>query len=239
MQPLQIICSDDQLIDAAKACSQLLSIPILSSPSEDSYLCFKEGEITFISPQQLSFQHSFNNNNFERRAQAQNQHLLKAFKDKKKPIRHILDATAGWCRDSFILANNNFQVTATEQSALLYFLVQFSLNNYLKTNSLNLELQHSNAFDLLTLSKTSFQAIYLDPMFPNSHNQAKNKKEIQVLQHVTKNIEIETLFELALKKATQRVVVKRPLQSDYLAQLKPHFQYKGKTIRFDIYQQFN
>lgn len=229
------------MLTEAHFCSQLLSIPIHKSASNNHYLLFDDGCISIYSlekKQTLHYGHNFETHAIQRRTQTQDQHLLKAFNDKQKSIKTILDVTAGWCRDSFILAQNNYHVAAIEQSELIYYLSYFSLKKYLKQHQLNLELHHANAFNHLQQLNILPDAIYLDPMFPSSKQQAKNKKEIQLLQAVTSNVDIEQLFDLSLKKATQRVVVKRPLHSDFLNHLKPNFQFKGKTIRFDIYQCF-
>ncbi len=239
MLPKEIICCDENMLATAQACSDLLNIPIHHTRTEDQFLDFSNGVISLSSTdnkQLLTFTHSFDSSSLRRRIQAQDQHLLKAFKDKQKPIVSILDLTAGWCRDSFILANNNWQVTAVEQSTLIHFLTQFSLQRYSLNSHVPLSLIRQNSFAYLTTLKTSPDAIYIDPMFPSGNHPAKNKKEIQLLQAVTENIQINELFELALDTAKQRVVVKRPLHSEFLNARKPSFQYTGKTIRFDVYQ---
>ena len=241
MLPKEIICNDPSMLEEAQVCSQFLSIPIHNMPSKDQYLNFEDGQISIISlakKQSLSYRHSFKTHAIQRRIQTQDQHLLKAFNDKHKAINSILDITAGWCRDSFILAQNNYQVTAIEQSDLIYYLSNHSLIGYLAHNYLTLELHHANALHYLQKLSSLPDAIYLDPMFPSHKHQAKNKKEIQLLQSITQNVEMESLFALSLKKAKQRIVVKRPLHSEFLNNLKPDFQFKGKTIRFDIYQCF-
>ncbi len=239
MLPQEVICLSDDMLEHARQCSAFLSIPLHSKATRACYLCFDKQRISIIhkeNKQRTVFTHSFDNHTIKRRVQTQNQHLLKAFKDKKYPISHILDVTAGWCRDSFILAQNQYTVTAIEQSPLVYYLTRFSLNKYAKNQPLSLHLFHNNALNYLTRLCVMPHAIYLDPMFPDSKHQAKNKKDIQVLQSVTHNIDMDKLFQYSLNTATRRVVVKRPLHSPFLCQKKPCFQFKGKTIRFDVYQ---
>lgn len=77
--------------------------------------------------------------------------------------------------------------------------------------------------------------IYLDPMFPSHKSSAKPAKEMQILQRLTDNRGIESVFELALAKAQKRVVVKRPAKAGNLAGIKPDIVYREKTIRFDVY----
>lgn len=243
MFPKEIICSDPLMIKEAQKCSQFLSIPIHDIATEEQYLKFAHFSIDLITlknKQSLSYCHNFEAPAIQRRLQTQEQHLLKAFNDKQKAISRILDVTAGWCRDSFILAHNNFRVSAVEQSDLIYYLSQFSLSHYLTRHQLSLKLHHANAMDYLKNLNDLPDAIYLDPMFPSAKNRAKNraknKKELQLLQEITQNVAMDKLFELSLNKARQRVVVKRPLHGEFLNNLKPNFQFKAKAIRFDIYQ---
>jgi 16S rRNA (guanine1516-N2)-methyltransferase len=42
-------------------------------------------------------------------------------------------------------------------------------------------------------------------------------------------------LELALTKAVKRVVVKRPKLAPFLANQKPSFEVKSKTLRYDVY----
>lgn len=239
MLPTAIIIKQQDMLASAVQCSKQLNIPITETTEDTCYLEFNHSKISIIQrrdKQTLCFTHDFTANNVNRRLQSQNQHLLKAFKDKQKAITSVCDLTAGWCRDSFILAKNGYHITAVEQSPIIHFITQFSLQNLAKDDTTTLKLIHANSFDYLSTVDKKPQAIYLDPMFPTQQHQAKNKKEIQLLQNITQNTQIDDLFQLALKQAQQRVVIKRPLHSEFLSQTKPSFQYTGKTIRFDVYQ---
>lgn len=234
----EIIVSDLSLMPLAQECSLILHIPVVETVQASCYLEINSKGVRLHNTDlHLSYQHSFLNANMQQRGQTKNQHILRAFKSKKQPIQSILDATAGWCRDSFILASNGFTVTALEQSPLVYSLNKIALA--LHNHPLEINLYFGNAMHFLTATNAVFDAIYLDPMFPQQRHRAKNKKELQILQNITKNNDINTLFEYSLQKAKQRTVVKRPIHAGYLGDLKPNFQYLGKTIRFDVYQQFN
>lgn len=236
----EIVVCDESLSDKALEYSHLLQLPIASAPHYDCYITLSnEGIYIHNTKLKLSYLHSFLSTKIQQRGIAQNQHLLKAFRNKQQSITTILDVTAGWCRDSFILASNGFNVTAVEQSPVVYCLNQYAVEQYLQVQSLNLTLHLSNALHFLQRLDKPFDAVYLDPMFPQHKNQAKNKKELQVLQSLTQNSDIDALFQLSLQKAGQRTVVKRPLHAEFLSNKKPDFQYLGKTIRFDVYQQFN
>lgn len=76
--------------------------------------------------------------------------------------------------------------------------------------------------------------IYLDPMHPTRQKSALVKKEMQVLQElVAYDEDVLALLQLAMSKATQRVVVKWPQRQPPL--MPPKRSISGKTVRFDIF----
>lgn len=93
----------------------------------------------------------------------------------------------------------------------------------------------------LTESSTSLlpgkpDVIYLDPMFPARTKSAAVKKKFQLihlLEHPCENE--EELLEAAIAFKPHKVVVKRMLKGPYLANKKPSYSLKGKSIRYDCY----
>lgn len=190
----------------------------------------------------LYFHHSFVSGPLARRARQSNQALLKACNNKSRNIRSVLDLTAGWGADSLSLACHGQQLTLLEQNALVFALLDCSLECLAKSPpgaelARRMQLENSEASAYLhALDKTQeFDCIYLDPMFPLHKSSAKPAKEMQILQALTSNKEIESSFDLALQKARKRVVVKRPARAANLTPGKPDIVYREKTIRFDVY----
>ncbi len=190
----------------------------------------------------LIFNHSFTDQKlFYQRITASNQALLKACSNKRHNIHMILDLTAGWGIDSFILAQHGKQVTMLEQNPLIHSVISRSLLNASKisrtrTATQRIVFELGNSLDYLqNLDRNKYDCIYLDPMFPEHKSNAKPGKEMQLLQKLTKNLDIDACFELALQKAGKRVVVKRPVKATPITLLKPDLNYREKTIRFDIY----
>lgn len=189
----------------------------------------------------IRFQHSFVEGDLVRRAKQSNQGILKACSNRKKNVSRILDLTGGWGQDSLILASHDKQVTLIEKHEVVFEVVEHSLR-VLKEKQPesrlldNLNLVCSNAVDYLEQTYTAeFDCIYLDPMFPSHKSGAKPSKSLQLLQQLTNNEDIDSTFELALRKAGNRVVVKRPLKAPTLSTLEPDLCIREKTIRFDIY----
>ena len=72
-------------------------------------------------------------------------------------------------------------------------------------------------------------------MFENM-GKSKAKREVQALRDLTiQSNEKELLLEVALKKAKDRVVVKRHKKVKNLAGIKPTFSLTGRVVRYDIY----
>ncbi len=199
--------------------------------------------VTWSSPDEtLSFDHSYSRANNFKRISAKNQALLKACSNRQGNIHTILDLTGGWGIDSFTLAFHGKQVTLLEQSQQVYSVLSKSLvcalnqkhtsNAARQIKSLNI-----NSLDYLSAleNHSYYDCIYLDPMFPVHKSTAKPGKEMQILQKLASNIDINACFEVALTRARNRVVVKRPAKADSISDRKPDMAYREKTIRFDVY----
>ncbi len=206
----------------------------LKISDEDIALC---GE---LQGQQACFQHSLSDPRLLRRAQQKNQALLKACNNKKRNIKNVVDLTAGWGKDSLMLASHGQRIIMLEQNLLIYqcmhYLLELARYAHPQQCYQQMSIIHDNSLDYLAGKDKGFaDCLYIDPMFPSHKSSAKPSKDLQILQRLTTNIEIEGLFEQALEKAGTRVVVKRPLHAATLSDLKPDITYKEKTIRFDVY----
>lgn len=158
----------------------------------------------------------------------------------------ILDATAGFGRDAFVLASMGAKVLMLERSPILVALLRDGLLRLENTiinpkdglfNIVNnLSLVYSEALSYISNLKDSDfpDVIYLDPMHPARKKSALVKKEMQLLQNILGTDEnFKDLLINSISKAKQRVVVKWPQKLQPL--IKPHYSIPGKTIRFDIF----
>ncbi len=193
-----------------------------------------------INQQDICYQHTFIDPKLINRAKQKNQALLRACNNKKKTIHTILDLTAGWGKDSFMLASQGHQVQMVEQNRLLAACLQYLITIAVKEDDYSacqrLQIIRDNSLSFLEHNDAPIaDCIYLDPMFPAHKSSAKPSKDLQILQLLTENLSIEETFHLAQKLAGQRVVVKRPLHAPNLMDRKADIVYKEKTIRFDVY----
>ncbi len=190
----------------------------------------------------LEFRHSFLSGPVARRARQSKQALLRACRDRGRTIESVLDLTAGWGADALVLASHGFHVDLVERDALLHAVVAYGIeclaadpeNAAIATR---MRSHHADSRDYLeSLGPTRrVDCIYLDPMFPPHKSGARPGKEMQLLRLLTDNADIEACFELALARARNRVVVKRPAKASTLTARKPDIVYREKTVRFDVY----
>jgi len=174
------------------------------------------------------------------------QALAKAIGLKKGKNPTVLDATAGLAKDAFVLAGLGCSVCMLERSEILVTLVQDAMQRARAhpeiANIIQSRLTMVNVDAITYLRNLSildtFQVIYMDPMYPapERKNNALVKKEMRMLRAlVGDDADVNDLFQLALKKAVQRVVVKRPKYADSLVGAVPSFYIESKNTRFDVY----
>ncbi|NOR52038.1 MAG: 16S rRNA methyltransferase [Gammaproteobacteria bacterium] len=154
----------------------------------------------------------------------------------------VIDATAGWGRDAFLLASLGCRVTMIERSPIVAALLEDGLKRAQADPEIGdmvtdcLKLVSADAVDWLSHCVIKPDVIYLDPMFPHRVKTAQVKKESFYLQQLLgPATDGDELLEAALVVAQKRVVVKRPKQAPLLAGKKPTHSYTTKGHRFDAY----
>ncbi len=173
--------------------------------------------------------------------------LRKAVLGQLKPNKdkiHILDATAGLAKDSLLFAAWGCQVTACEQSHLIYTLVASALKtaqlldpDFSKITE-HLKILNMNAIDWMRANPQSVDVVYLDPMFPDTGNTALPSKEMQMMRLLLEDQEQqeEQLFLHAVQATRKRVVVKRHAHAPAITDSLPvTHSFEGKSSRFDLY----
>lgn len=185
----------------------------------------------------------FVSNKLTRRiASMSNQGLFKAC----KPVAglEIVDATAGFGKDSALLAYAGAKVVMLERNPVVAALladglerlnkISFDDDEY-KFNSLgSLQLRHVDAKDYLLTINSAPDLIYIDPMHPVRKKSALVKREMQVLQKLFgSDLDAEALISSAIAVAKFKVVVKWPQTLRPL--VTPSYSINGKTVRFDVY----
>lgn len=162
---------------------------------------------------------------------------LKIFRKKYSRPMKVLDLTAGLGRDAFHMAQLGCEVVSLERNGVLAEALQKVWERHKGEEKLSFV--HAEAKDyLLRINDTDMpDVIYYDPMFPEKKKSALAGKESQLLQLLAghgASPEEPEILNLALAKASLRVVVKRPPTAPVIS-VEPQMAIKGKAIRFDIY----
>jgi 16S rRNA (guanine1516-N2)-methyltransferase len=181
-----------------------------------------------------------------RRRSGHNELLGRAVGASGKRHLHVLDATAGLGRDSFVLADMGCMVTLCERepviAAMLAQGLQVALaagDDWLCQVVQRMSLIPGDARNPGATQPVTADVIYLDPMFPERDKSAAVKKEMALFQALLEGGDWEQdsreLLLWALAQDVARVVVKRPSRAPYLAGLKPSHSITGKAVRFDVH----
>lgn len=260
------------IIDSAEYKSQLknlpkdLDLPLLSSVDADKYpeaakMQFKNGQWCIQLPASKTLVSvDFADVRIAARSQSlalNKEYIVRAVLGRKKhqqPLR-VLDATAGFGQDSYLLAAAGCQVILIEHIPLLaYLLKQAVLRAANEANQLNTDAAKRMKVingDSIALMQHWTDArpdvIYLDPMYAHPKDEqgkglkkaAAVKKNMVFLQYLTRQQDAglygEGMIEAALALAASKVVVKRAPGAQWLGDIKPGSEISGKSARFDIY----
>ncbi len=171
------------------------------------------------------------------------QDIIKACGIKKGMRPSILDATAGLGRDGFVLAGTGCKVTMVERNPIIALLLEDGIRRALAAPetadaAANISAHNMDSTEFINSINDPDrpEVIYLDPMYPHRTKSSLVKKEMRALRDVVgDDFDSDGLLIAALKKASKRVVVKRPKGAEYLADKKPSMSFDGKSTRFDVY----
>ncbi len=171
------------------------------------------------------------------------QPLAKAIGLKKGAMPSVIDATAGFGRDAFVLANLGCHITLIERQPLIATLLEDGLHRAKSNNEISdvitlMQLIKSDASSYLSeLSNNLWpDVIYMDPMYPSRDKSALVKKDMRLLHQLSgPDMDSEQLLTIAKKRAKKRVVVKRPKSAPWIGNQKPNTHTESKNTRYDIY----
>ena len=169
---------------------------------------------------------------------SKNQPLAKAV---GRDATHIVDSTAGFGHDAFLLACMGYTVTAFERNPFIHLMLNDALTRaqeHPETRSIigdRLRIEHGDSRSILDQLEPAPDTIYLDPMFESGRSRsALPKKPAQILRNIVgEDVDSIDLFETARRSAT-RVVVKRTDGDPPLVDAPTH-SIKGKIVRYDVY----
>lgn len=252
MQPKSLcMCSlrvsDPSLTPQGQKLAQALGLPFVSDSSDMLQLVLTPLRLELSAPKiggPISIDFVSGKNAHRRQfGGGRGQPFARAIGLKKGQNPSIIDATAGFGRDAFVLASLGCQVTLLEQNTLLVALLQNALQRAYDDDDIlpivsRMQVHATESIDFLTaLDPTQHpDVIYLDPMYPDREKAALVKKDMQLLhQLVGEDTQSTALLRVALQKACKRVVVKRPKNAGFVAGHRPNVSISSKNTRYDIY----
>lgn len=152
-----------------------------------------------------------------------------------KSTRTVIDATAGWGGDMFLMWLMGYDVTAVERSPVVGALLLDGLDRLERHDPGPaypvVEVTEAGEF----LARHNADCVYLDPMFgPRKKPSSLGKRPLRLLRELVGNDDDRgLLFDAAWQAASRRVVVKRPNYADPWR--TPDQSFSGKIMTYDLY----
>lgn len=226
--------------DMAEAFARRIGAEISEKPGPKLTILFHAKGVS-LTGYGLSYQGDFENM-LHRVTNGRLQHemLVRAAKS-DRPGRKAIDATAGMGEDAFLLAAQGYEVTLFEQNPVIAVLLKDALRRakkhpVLKDIASRMNLVQDNSVEGMSKLLDPVDVIYLDPMFPARQKSSLINKKLQLIQKLEPPCSEETdLFDAAISASPSKIIVKRPLKSEFLAGRKPSYTLNGKAIRYDCY----
>ena len=156
--------------------------------------------------------------------------------------RHVVDATAGWGQDGFMLMMQGYRVVMVERNPLMALLLTDALQRLAKSDLLNRPgfflptLLTGEAQQLVEHALQDVDCVYLDPMFPPKRKKsAIPNKRMQLLQHLLgADDDAAALLQQLIDSGYRRIAVKRPNYANPLVP-DPSESFKTKLVHYDVY----
>ncbi len=150
----------------------------------------------------------------------------------------VIDATAGWGEDAWLLASAGCGVTAVERDPVVAALLEDGFRRASAGAArVGGRLRVVRADAVSYLAGHEADVVYLDPMFAPGRKTAERKR-MRVLRWLVGEASAEqeaALLSAARGAARRRVVVKRPRRAGALAGVEPTATHAGRSVRYDVY----
>lgn len=190
------------------------------------------------------------------------QPLARAVEAKPGHTPLVCDATGGLGQDAFVFASLGCNVVILERSRIIFALLHDALqramsDHHVREIAEKMTVHHLDSRDLPGCWPAGNRPaiVYLDPMYPHNNKSAAAKKGMQTLQRLlaleqpdqgkaadkmqtasdSVQTDEESLLFSALRTATRRVAVKRPLKAPALSGATPVGSIKSTNTRYDLY----
>jgi len=156
------------------------------------------------------------------------------------PRPRVMDVTAGLGEDAWLLAAAGCKLVAVERHPVIHALLADGLRRAAAeapetAARITLRPPQDAQAALGEPANPAAGVVLIDPMFPGPRKTAE-RKAMAVLRWLAGNDpDADNLLGPALKRATRRVVVKRPRAAPPLNGKPPTVTHGGRGLRFDVY----
>ncbi len=155
----------------------------------------------------------------------------------------VLDLTAGWGADAFVLAALGCAVTLVERHPVVAALLGDGLARAAAAPAtaaiaarMRLHRCTAQSFLARLAPEAAPEVVYLDPMYPPSGKSAASRKELRLLRRLAGPAGEEPELLRSARAATRgRVVVKRPRRAAPYGDCRPDSHVESANTRYDIY----
>lgn len=242
---LSVSTDAPELTTSAKALANALTLPFLPLNEQQIQLVITERRIEIRAPElgnPIFIDFTAGKNAHRRQfGGGRGQPLAKAIGLKKGATPTIIDATAGFGRDAFVLANLGCQITLIERNPFIATLLKDAIERAALDDDIGEIIKrmtaiNQDAIEYLSQLSSCPDVIYMDPMYPTRDKSALVKKDMRLLHTlVGPDVDSTELLKVAKQTAKNRVVVKRPKSAPFVGEQKPATSIESKNTRYDIY----
>ncbi len=156
----------------------------------------------------------------------------------KKVGSSILDCTAGFGRDGYILASLGFNVTMIEENIIVALLLRNGIKRSTRQMQMqnNLSFLYGDSYEYLKGFDGLFDYIYIDFMFEKIKKKTLSSKNDETLKMlVNDKTDRVRLLEIAKEKCRYKVIVKGSKNLNSITDINPDYSIKTKLVRYDIF----
>lgn len=153
-----------------------------------------------------------------------------------KRARVVADLSAGMGVDAFTIASTGRKVYCIERCPPVAMLLFDGISRCPPGLADLICMHYCDSRLWLTQQSGNLDVIYIDTMFREKKKSVKSSKQMQILRELAgEDLDAQSLIDCALSQAVSRVIVKKSANAAQPA-TPAIVQYRGKTIRFDVFK---
>lgn len=242
MVKLKIVYQSSAWLSRQNELESFLRDAFLLSDQDPDFILNLNDQMLLTSREGLSLSINFDEDKINYGKKINRKEILFRALGIEKSVVNVVDLTCGLARDAAMMSQIGFQVHAIERNPLLWLLVTEAQKKSQSPWAQRIKFLFGDSAQCIeqvlgdrTSDFFAKTAVYFDPMFPQKKKSALPSKEMQIFKQIVgPDEDADRVLEKYLGFPWARVVVKRPLQADFVLR-KPKFSMEGKLVRYDVY----